>query len=1684
MYYEETDHLKSVRVLSDSWHDPTCQPELDISNLLTLLRKREKQVSVERKGKGKKRILKNNDVPAELGPRKRTKVTDGAHVRSEEDSPRRFVPAYRRVFNLRYTTRPLDAWDPSYIDDERAADYGWVNNEEKLEGWLRAHAPAEGEPVVVDLGPFSITDDGFVRDSVHHSQWIVTLPSHLSSTQRYPRLREVYDFSSRVSEINDPFDAFRILVHDGRARLDVQLSLLVLPQSASLEEGDFPLVIRVQVDCAYVCPDIFEPFPYDGKANSHQSIVQEAQRRLLVLTHPPKSPLPEGYRDATDIPLLFSILHPAPSMPSTHAHEALQPENLLPTLLPFQRRTVAWMLGREGKTVTETGEIVSKSDASPDTQPLPLFWDEVRISDEEVLFVNRLRGIVSASRPTSEDDQLNEDARGGIIAEEPGLGKTLECISTILMNPAPERSPVNKRWDPEAKINVKEIKTTLIVTPPSLAPQWADELAAHAPTLKVLVYDGWQKVPVPVTEQDVAAEREKRRRQKSKGKAQAAKTKTSQGSKAKAKKSQGSKAKAETKDEDAMDVEAGRSAQNDEEEEVQDWCAYVNTFDVCITTFSVLQHDLGVARAPPKRPRRAYVDYGETSRTRSPLIMCEWYRVIMDEVQMAGGGKTEEMVSLIPRLTSWAVSGTPARSKVADLIHVLKFLRVQTVTDSPRAWTRLQLPGYVREFTQLFQRYAVRTMKEAVKDELTIPLQTRYLVPIDLGRIQRHVYNQTLDAALLDLGLDARGVAATENWEVDVAKLRTWIRKLRAICTHPQVGRLAGRGGADNLHKPGVLQSMAEVLENMREQNWRNYMEDRRNKVAAMATLAQVIQRDEESRNRYREALDLLLEAETEARQLVEDLVGVLAEHAKEGEKLKAETAQRREERRQELGHNANDKGKGKSRSESVELDMDTDDEGLPHNLIGDAHRAKASALQNRLREARIALHKVKFLQGDVYHVLGEQYANQENAAYGAADELRRVLLKSTEDAAERAMTYLDHDPVVKSLNKKDLFVKIPYLGKGGIKSHELIDEANDLIDGLLNEQSTLLWEWRNKLISLLTQPLGARGEDADGQEYTRSLDVQGEAEAYLQAYAALLADRRETLTAERTLLAAHDVREVKARKTKAARGLRYMAEEEVELLDLDQLEHHDVLPEHEVMLKTLNDERKALVEEYERKALLKEYERKALLKEYERKALLKEFDPGRAVKSIMVDLNNIAVAIAREEEPEKIIAKGAVSKLRSLIAEQSKLIDKLQNDLAHLRRAFNERVSYFRQLQEISDTVAEATWEGYLQDVIEDTRKELAEFDAKIIRGRAQQRYMDNLSKSHEEGTVDEDDKTCILCKCDFIRGYITHCAHVFCEDCMKSYLSKPANKTCPVCRVPIDIEQLHRFTVDEKGDETSRLPPKVLNSNEVAPRSRREIHYNVINPQVMQDIQAMEVFGSYGSKIETLLRHLVYLQVADPGAKSIVFSAWADSLLIVQHALQANAISCLRVDQNSGKQNAAKKFRTNPNISVLLLHGERENAGLNVTCASRVFLLESVVHHAFEVQAIARIDRMGQTKPTEVYCYYAEDTVERNILDLAAKQGLSLYTRENAAGTLNITPFAIDADKIKVDAPAKKVQKGDFVYKTEDMLAILFPHLYEDLEYLLPPEELKDQEERTADVQQPSSSHVNAKAGPSRQR
>ena len=98
------------------------------------------------------------------------------------------------------------------------------------------------------------------------------------------------------------------------------------------------------------------------------------------------------------------------------------------------------------------------------------------------------------------------------------------------------------------------------------------------------------------------------------------------------------------------------------------------------------------------------------------------------------------------------------------------------------------------------------------------------------------------------------------------------------------------------------------------------------------------------------------------------------------------------------------------------------------------------------------------------------------------------------------------------------------------------------------------------------------------------------------------------------------------------------------------------------------------------------------------------------------------------------------------------------------------------------------------------------------------------------------------------------------------------------------------------------------------------------------------METYGDFGSKIQTLVRHLAHIKVTDTGAKSIIFSAWADSLhspystyiafsffslmllAVVEYALKENGIRALRIDQGAS---SIHKFRTDPDILVLLLHG-----------------------------------------------------------------------------------------------------------------------------------------------------------------
>lgn len=181
------------------------------------------------------------------------------------------------------------------------------------------------------------------------------------------------------------------------------------------------------------------------------------------------------------------------------------------------------------------------------------------------------------------------------------------------------------------------------------------------------------------------------------------------------------------------------------------------------------------------------------------------------------------------------------------------------------------------------------------------------------------------------------------------------------------------------------------------------------------------------------------------------------------------------------------------------------------------------------------------------------------------------------------------------------------------------------MIVKLLNAQTNLLWQWRTRLIELLTRGISSEsGEDADGREYTRSLETQREAETYLDAYSVLLNDRRDGLFAEKSLLAAHEGRGKFRRATVAAmRALGLEVDEEDEDAAEAMNDLHEAWPEDEVLQRTLMEERLTLLNPFQ----------------------------GRALKSVMVDLSNFVTS----DKKYKSVAADGASLLRDIIASQSK---------------------------------------------------------------------------------------------------------------------------------------------------------------------------------------------------------------------------------------------------------------------------------------------------------------------------------------------------------------------------------------------------------------------------------------------
>ncbi|KAK4482804.1 hypothetical protein RD792_009974 [Penstemon davidsonii] len=148
------------------------------------------------------------------------------------------------------------------------------------------------------------------------------------------------------------------------------------------------------------------------------------------------------------------------------------PRTLACTLKPYQKQALFWM-----------SEIESGSSVREEVKSLHPCWAAYHVSDERApaIYVNIFSGEATTRFPTAK-----LTARGGILADAMGLGKTVMAIALILARRG-KGYPENERVVMEEE-DRKVKGGTLIVCPMALLGQWKDELETHSVSNSISIF--------------------------------------------------------------------------------------------------------------------------------------------------------------------------------------------------------------------------------------------------------------------------------------------------------------------------------------------------------------------------------------------------------------------------------------------------------------------------------------------------------------------------------------------------------------------------------------------------------------------------------------------------------------------------------------------------------------------------------------------------------------------------------------------------------------------------------------------------------------------------------------------------------------------------------------------------------------------------------------------------------------------------------------------------------------------------------------------------------------------------------------------------------------------------------------------------------------------------------------------
>ena len=273
-----------------------------------------------------------------------------------------------------------------------------------------------------------------------------------------------------------------------------------------------------------------------------------------------------------------------------------------------------------------------------------------------------------------------------------------------------------------------------------------------------------------------------------------------------------------------------------------------------------------------------------------------------------------------------------------------------------------------------------------------------------------------------------------------------------------------------------------------------------------------------------------------------------------------------------------------------------------------------------------------------------------------------------------------------------------------------------------------------------------------------------------------------------------------------------------------------------------------------------------------------------------------------------------------------------------------------------------------------------------------------------------------CICTTQPAVNPVVTPCVHISCGECTLAWLhARQGRGTCPLCRKPFSLADLIRIIPAEKPAAAAAAGPSSASMALALPAAQMSTVPSFCPAATEEDVAAlaatpdiasvplMRANGSFPSipaiflthaararagcspKLAALMEDVLSILSTDGNSKVVVFSQSPASVTHVTCAMRDQGVGCVRIQVSMPepeRAQAIRQFNDDPATRVFVLHVGTAAAGLTLTCANHVLLLEPFLCDSDEAQAINRCHRIGQTRPVHVKQYYMRNTVEERLL------------------------------------------------------------------------------------------------------